>query len=158
MIHDETKKYNWSVAPYEHYERSVDWYWAMGIVSIAIIIIALVNRNYLFAFLILLGGVLIILSLRKAPDNMRIEISEQGIMINGHLYLYDHIESFWMYKDLSEAPNLLIHTRRTLFPKIVIPLLSDMNFVEMHSFLADKIREEEQYASSIDRLAERLGL
>ena len=158
MIHENTKKYTWSVAPYEHYQRSVDWYWAMGIVVIAIIIIALVGRNFLFAFLMLLGGVLLVLSLKKKPQDMHIEISEQGMMINGHMYMFDQIQSFWMYNDLSEKPHLLIHTHRSLFPKITVPLPLDMDHVTLHTFLIEKIQEKEQYASGIDRIAERLGL
>lgn len=158
MIHNETKKYTWSVAPYEHYERSVDWYWVMGILVLAMIIISIVTRNYLFAFLLVMGSVLTVMSLRKAPHDMQIEISERAISINGHIYQYDQIHSFWMYKDLKEKPNILIHTKRALFPKIVIPLLPDMDFVELHTFLIDKIAEEEQYESSIDRIADRLGL
>jgi hypothetical protein len=158
MIHNETKKYTWSVAPYEHYERSVDWYWIMGIIVLAIVVISIVTRNYLFAFLLVMGSILVVLSLRKEPRDMQIEISERAISINGHIYQYDQIHSFWMYKDLKDKPNLLIHTKRALFPKIVIPLLSDMDFVELHTFLIEKIHEEEQYESSIDRIADRLGL
>lgn len=158
MIHEQTKKYTWTVEPYEHYARSVDWYWMMGIGVLAIIIIAVVSKNYLFAFLMILGAVLMVLSLRKAPEDMRIEISEQAISINGHIYRYDQIHSFWMYNDLQKKPNLLIHTKRALFPKIVIPLLPDMDFMELHTFLIDKIHEEEQYESTIDRIADRLGL
>jgi hypothetical protein len=158
MIHNETKKYTWSVAPYEHYERSVDWYWAMGIVIAAMVIISLVTRNYLFAFLMVMGGVLMVMSLRNAPSDMNIEISERAIAINGHQYRYDQIKSFWMYNDLKNKPNLLLHTNKSIFPKIVIPLMPDMDFVELHTFLIDKIHEEEQYESTIDRIADRLGL
>lgn len=158
MIHNETKKYIWSVAPYEHYERSVDWYWGLGIVITVITVLAIISHNYLFAFLMVLGGILITLSLRKAPSDMQIEVSERAVSINGHTYQYDQIKSFWMYKDLKDNPNLLIHTTRGIFPKIVIPLLPDMDFVELHTFLIDKITEEEQYESSIDRIADRLGL
>lgn len=158
MIHEQTKKYTWSVAPYEHYERSKDWYWILGIVITIIAILAIITKNYLFAFLIILGGVLIVLSLRKKPTDMSIEISEQGIKINGFMHLYAQIKSFWLYKDLEKKPNLLLHTDRAIFPKIVIPLLPDMDFLELHTFLIEKIDEEEQYESNIDRIADRLGL
>lgn len=158
MIHNETKKYTWNVAPYEHYERSVDWYWAMGIITLAVVILAIMSRNYLFAFLMALGAVLVVLSLRRKPEDMRIEVSEQAISINGHVYQYSQIHSFWLYKDLKDRPNLLLHTRRNIFPKVVIPLLPDMDFVELHTFLIDKIAEEEQYESTMDRIADRLGL
>jgi hypothetical protein len=158
MIHNETKKYSWVVEPHEHYRRSVDWYWAMSIGVLAIVILAVVTRNYLFAFLMILGGVLVVMSLRKKPDDMHVEISEQAISVNGHIYQYPQIHSFWLYKDLKERPNLLIHTNRSIFPKIVIPLLPDMDFVELHTFLINKIEEKEQYESSIDRIADRLEL
>lgn len=158
MLHTTTTQFAWSIPAYEKPVRSVDWFWALGIAVITGAVLAIIAKNFLFAFLVVMGGILIVAYGRKEPDIMNIEISNHGISINKNIFHYEMIKGFWMYTDHKSRPRLIINVSRTLLPKITLPLPMDMDYITLHEFLISRIPETEMYESRIDLIAERFDL
>lgn len=158
MIHDETKEYEWDAMEFEHREKSVDWYWALGIAVVIGVILCIISKNYLLAILLIMGGGMIGFYANEKPLPVRVEISERGIKMNQDLYTYESISSFWMYKDHRNHNRLIIVTSRAIMPQRIVTLPDNVSFPEMRNYLTQYITEKETHPSLIDLLAELFGL
>jgi len=158
IIHEQTKILEWDAIEFNHRPKSNDWYWALGIAVIAGCVLAIISKNYLLAILLFVGGILIGLSAEKPHPGVHVEISERGIRMNDQLYPYESIASFWMYRDHHGHDRIIVTTSRAVMPLRSITLPPDVPATELREFLLHFIPEIETKPSSIDLIAETLGL
>ncbi len=158
MIHDKTKVYDWDADATEHIEKSTDWYWALGIAVVVGSILCILSQNYLLMILLLLGGTMLGFSANDRPHHVHVEISEHGIKINGELYTFKKIQSFWMYKDHRDREQLLIMTGTAFVPQRIVSLPDDVPATDVRDYLLAFIEEKETHPSAIDTIAQTLGL
>jgi len=155
------EKLEWSALEYEEKERSVDWFWALGIIVVTSSIAAIIYGNYFFAVLLILSGVLLGFFAVKKPDVIRYELNNQGLKIRNLLYPYENIKSFWVQTDPTGEtglkPTLFIKSERVFMPMISIPI--DQNMAEdIHSVMLSKnIPEEEMKEHPSLKIMESLG-
>ena len=142
---------------YHYRHKASDWYWAVGIVTIAAATTAIIFNNILFGILIILGGFSLIIHAARPPRERDIEIGEAGITINEYRFSYSNLESFWL--EHNEFPRLLIKTNRTLMPHIVIPVshLDESERAEIREFLRTKLLELEQHEPVFEMIMEYIG-
>ncbi len=157
MIHDQTKKIAWNVLEHEHRDRKPDWFWGIGIATIAGVVISALTKNFLLAFLILVSGILLIVFSLEKPKNISVEISDEGIKINNALYRFDTLKSFWLLKTAGGRLKLSITSSRAFLPMFTIPLAETVDPVILRDELLKHIPEEERQESFADQLAERIG-
>lgn len=158
MIHDQTKEYEWDAVEFDHQEKSVDWYWGLGIVVVTGIIISIITANYLLAVLLLMGGILLGFYANDKPHPVHVELSERGIKMNDDLYTYDTISSFWMYVDHKDRNRLILVTGRPVMPQRIVMLPDDISAKDLREYLLEFIEEKETKPSAIQMLAESFGL
>ncbi len=149
----------WHNHEYEHREKSRDWFFAVGIITVSAFVIAILFNNYILSILILLGGACMILFGNKEPDHVRFEINGAGILIDNVLYPFGTLHSFWVENnDHLELPSrLFIRSNKTLVPLIHIPLIWDVDPEEVRTHLLEHIPEEEQHESVSHMVMEYLG-
>lgn len=143
---------------HEHLEKTTDWYWGLGIVIVTGIVIAIISKNYLFAVLLAVGGVMLGIYANDRPDPVHVEISEHGIKLNKELYLFETMQSFWMYRDHKDQDQLLVVTGSKILPQRIISLPSDVSPTEIRAFLLNYIPEKEAKPIMLDMLAGSFGL
>lgn len=85
---------SWSAIPYEFKPKSIDWYWAMGIIVIAGSIASFFFSNFLFGIFILISGSLIIFTAHREPEISHFEINEKGISINNEIIIWKNVISY----------------------------------------------------------------
>ena len=84
----------WSAPEYTHKERSNDWFWAIGLVTVIACVIAIWLHNYVFAiFLFVSGGSLIMFSIRH-PQDVKYIIETEGLTIGKDKHNWKSIKSF----------------------------------------------------------------
>src|SRR3989344_861608 len=119
-------KLEWSALEYEERERSADWFWALGIIVICGVAAAIIFRNYFFAVLLLLSGVLLGFFAVKKPETIFYELNQKGLKIRNQTYPYENIKSFWVQIDLAGEnklrPTLFIKLERAVMPIVSIPI------------------------------------
>ena len=157
MIHTETTEFSWDTIAYEHREKTTDWYWALGILSVVGSGIAFLNRNFLFGFLILFGGFLVGMFASRKPDDLSVEISTHGVMINNQMMYFKDIAGFWMHRNMFGVRKLIFKTNRNFTPIISVPLPDDLRARDLQEFLIEFIPEIELQESFTDLLLERIG-
>ena len=156
------EKIIWSALEYEEKERHPDWFWALGVIVVAISITAIIYGNYFFAILIIIGGFLLGFFAIKKPDVVFYELNEKGLKIRDRIYLYEKIKAFWVQKPLSDdgkimPPALFIKSQRLLVPIFSVPIEED-SVVKIHNLmLAHDVPEEEMKEHPSEKIMEALG-
>jgi len=113
----------WTTPEYSHKERSNDWFWSIGLVTIVACVVAVWLHNYVFAvFLLISGGCLILFTMRH-PQNVTYIIETRGLSMGKDLYEWKKIKSFNIKNnDSDEYAKLIIETSKHFLPVYTIPL------------------------------------
>ncbi len=152
---DSNEKLEWSHLEYEEKERNTDWFWALGIIVVAISVTSIIYQNYFFAILIILSGILIAVFAVKKPEMVHYEINQKGLMIKNRLYPYEKIKSFWVQTE--KNPTLFIKSERIFMPIISLPIEeSSVNEIK-NIMLSNQLPEEEMHEHISEKIMESLG-
>lgn len=145
---------HWKAEEYAHREKTVDWYWALGIISVSAIIISIILKNFLFAILILIGAGTVVLFSVKKPRLIDVKINHKGIIIDKFFHPYSEIDSFWI-----DGHRLMFRSRKTLHPLITVPApMEEFEQDLVREYLLEYLEESEESTSSfVDVIVNKLG-
>ena len=143
----------WMVETHEHKERSTDWYWGLGLGALAGAAVSVFLGNVLLALILLIGAGSIGYLAFRGPRQHRVAIDERGVSIDGTLYPYESIHSYWVTEE-----RLFLTTSGLLAPHLSVPLDDAAHAQAVHNFLGKRLPEEEQHPYLGEHLAELLGL
>lgn len=137
---------SWISPEYIQKERTVDWFWTIGLISIIGAGLALYFNNNLFAILILIScGMFFLLSIHT-PRDVEYQLSEEGLSAGEKKYSKNDLLSFDIKKE-KEDIKLLIHTSGKFMPIITIQIPEDMK--EEIQFELSKFSEKKEFEDSI---------
>lgn len=152
---EEVTPLSWEAHEYEYYEKTTDWYWSVGIIAVALAVVAVLMSNILFAVLVVVGAGTLILLARREPDVVEFELNSRGIVVGSTLYPYSTLDSFWV-EDRFINDRLLVKSSKAVMPLIIIPI-RDVHPAEVRNFLSVFLEEEEHEEPFSQKLMERLG-
>lgn len=153
----ETQDMVWTVTTHEHRDRSVDWYWALGVIAIAGAVVSVFMGNILLAVIIVLGVGSIGYLAARGPREHVVKIDNRGISIDGSRYAYSAINSFWVEHEV-EQPQLFMTLRGIVTPHFSLTLDSEAQGDAVRRHLARHVEEEEQGPHLGEHLAKIFGL
>ena len=148
---------SWHVQTHAHYERSADWYWALGILAVGGAAVSIYFSNILFALILLVGAGSIGALVARGPREHTVALDKRGISMDGTLYPYQSIKSFWV-EPHTETPRLFLTTGSLLHPHIIVPLDSAAHGAEVRSHLLQFAEEIERLPRLSEEVAEIFGL
>jgi hypothetical protein len=151
------EKISWSVTTHTHTEHSVDWYWALGLVVIVAAAACVWLGNFLFALILLVGGGCVGWLAARGPREHEVVVSERGVTLDGTLYRWTGIHSFWVEKEM-EAPHLFLTLTGLLTPRLMIRLDDHSQAEALRAHLIRFVNEEEQVPHAGEHVAQLLGL
>lgn len=143
----------WIVDAYEQRDKHPDWFWAVGIISVAVAVAAIIYNNFLFGVLVLLGGASIIYFGVKKPHELEITIDDAGVTINDVFHPYQEIKSFYVNV---EEDQLYLVFDRTFLSKVTIAL-GEMSPDPVRMELIKHVDEREEKESVLDKFLDRFG-
>lgn len=154
----------WEAPEFYHNPKNSDWFWAVGIIAIAIVILTFIYGNILLGVLIIVGTVGIFLHANKEPVIRDIELNEKGIRIDKRFYPYATLESFcieaheYNHEEYGEIvfAKLLVKSKKTFMPLLIIPI-EYPDLEEIREFLSIFLLEEEHHEPLAQKLMEYLG-
>lgn len=149
-------KLEWEAHEYEHRERASDWFWAVGIVSLALVLVAVILGNAILGILIALAAFTLALFAKRKPSTLKVVVDERGITRNNIRYPFSTLRSFWIDTDHSHK-KIILRSEKTFMPLVIIPLGEDVGVDELHENLSQFLEEEFHTLPLIERLLERLG-
>ena len=156
------EKMNWSALEYEEKERNTDWFWALGVIVVAVSTTAIIFGNYFFAIFIIIAGALLGFFAIKKPDVVFYELNNKGLKIRDRIYLYEKMKAFWVQKSLTDdgkvmPPALFIRSERLLVPIFSVPI-EESSVVKIHNIMiAHDVPEEEMKEHVSEKMMEALG-
>jgi len=147
----------WKTFEHEHIHKGADWFWALGIISVAGAVTSIIFSNILFAGVILIGAFVLGMHAAKGPSMVHFRISNRGIIIDNIMHPYTSLESFWVDdEDKHATPKLLIKSKKLLSPHIVIPL-KHVSPEDVRDQLLEYIDEEEDSEPLAQKIVEFFG-
>ncbi|HPS21450.1 MAG TPA: hypothetical protein PLO44_01425 [Candidatus Paceibacterota bacterium] len=153
--------FSWSALEYEEKERSVDWFWALGVIVVAGSVASILFKNYFFAMLLIIAGILLGFFAIKKPETVNYALTNKGFKMKTRLYPYEELKAFWIQievpkKDIKK-PILFLKSKRIFLPILSIPIDEEIA-PKIKEILSNKnIPEEEMHDHISDRIMENLG-
>ncbi|MBU6370644.1 MAG: hypothetical protein KGH93_00695 [Patescibacteria group bacterium] len=150
------RKMSWHALEYKQKEKTADWYWAVGIIALCLVVIAIISGDGLFAvFIILAVAILIAFSVRE-PKLVPITLDERGVTVGTDAYPFATLHEFWV--DISEPENekILLRSKKSFIPLVVIPI-TDRDHLAVREFLLKHLPEKELREPLGRKVMEKLG-
>ncbi len=157
MLHKESVEFFWESPEFEFKEKSKQWYWYVGIITVLFIVLAIVFKNYLFGFLILIGGFLMFALATKEPMILPVEVSQHGVRVHEDMYAYTTISAFWVGENKNNEPILLLASSRKIAPIISLIIEPHINIMQLREYLLEFIEEVEMKEPLADKIIDRIG-
>lgn len=155
-MESENVRLTWQAHEYEWKERSVDWFWTVGLVGVAALVLAILVHDTLFGILIFCSfGFLAYLSIRK-PDILTVTLTDKSITIGENVMPFKTLKQFYIVTE-TNTPSLLLMTNRFFIPMITVPL-ENVDPAEVRAILVQSVEEKEMQESRSHTMLERIGL
>lgn len=145
----------WKTLEHTYTEKSRDWYWSVGIVSLTMVILAIIFGNILFSIFLIVASISLILFASRKPDEIICSINDKGIMVDKTFYPFLTLDSFWI-DTAHHSPKLSVKSSKTVMPMIYIPL-GEANPDGIRKILLKYISETEHAEPISHLILERLG-
>jgi len=145
--------YEWNGTEYAFEEHGADWYWALGIIAIALCVAALLFGDLILALLIIAGAAAIALQAAKHRRIHHFSIHHDGLAIDGNLYLFTDMRDFGIleYIDPSLPPALSIKTNHIFAPHLLVPI-HNYDPDEIYAYISQHLPEGVHEETLLDRV------
>ena len=112
----------WEIPEYEQHDRSTRWYVITGIIFVALITSALLTANFVFAIILVMGGILMFLNASKEPRMVPFMIFTSGILIGDRFHPFHEFQAFSILYRPPQVKRLYLTTDHRISPVIHVPL------------------------------------
>ena len=146
----------WTTAEHDHQKRGSDWYWVLGILSLAVAISVAFLGNAMLGIIIVVAAAGLMLVSREGPREIDVTISPRGVKIRNDLYRFDNLKSFWIEEEEEDLPTLILHSERLILPHIRIHI-EEVDPDEVRSFLLSFLPEKEHEPGLAEGLSRFFG-
>ena len=147
----------WKDHEYTHTEKNSDWYCALGLITVAAAVTAIIFNNVLFAIFILVVAFVLAIFASRKPDEVTFSITQRGVKVNDKLYPFKAIKSFGIEEIHPNHPaKLIIEPVAILSTTVIIPL-KNTEPDEIHDFLSTFLPEEDHTEPLTHKVMEWFG-
>lgn len=143
---------SWKTPEYIEHKKGTDWYWWLSLAAVGLLIFSAYERSLLFGIFVVLGWFTIMLYSARAPEVIKITISEKGISVGNSLYPRGNIKSFWIFEK-SYKKEISLELNRAFMPYLKIPL-GDTDPAKAREVISKFAPEKEHQESLIDNLSD----
>ncbi len=138
-------KINWKSRDYQRKERSINWYWIFwAIVLFFIFLFIYFYKDYIFAGLIFMLGVLITISNLKKPKIFECVVTD-SYFLNKTMDEKILFENVQYYNIDEENFVILIKEKESNFFPKTLPFEPNQNMKKIDMFLSKKLKKNEEY-------------
>ena len=160
---------NWEIKEPDLAPKTTEWFWALGILALALIVFSILLKNYLLIIIVALTIFIIYSSKNKKLELINFRLDNDGLYIEHKFYPYDSFESFWIFparlndyapsRSGGEArtdkeQELALRYKRHLAPLLIVPFHNN-DESRIRKILNKYLPESEEQESLIDLLRKR---
>ena len=150
------REITWEAPQHHHVEKGNDWFFALAIIVFALIVVALLFNDVLFALLIGVAGGVLAMAAAKQPAIVPFGVSVRGVKVEGELYPFASLISYHIDEEDFRGPQLFLRTERRFTSLLVLPLPPD-HIDDIEDILKEKLPEEELQEPFMLKLLELFG-
>ncbi|MCU0660153.1 MAG: hypothetical protein MUD00_00870 [Candidatus Pacebacteria bacterium] len=152
---EEKPTLEWSAPEYREKNRSVDWFWALGVIAVASAVTAIIYKNYLFAIFIILAALVLGFLAVRSPETILFKITAKDVELGREKYPYARLKSFFILEKEAES-ILFVMSNRSVVPLISVPL-GDTDPVRVREVLSVYLPEEHRDEPTAHKIMDYLG-
>ncbi len=145
----------WNAPAHFYVEKRPDWYWSVGIITLALAAIAFIFGEVITGIFVIVAALALVLHASKPPAIVRYEINDRGIGQDESLYPFLSLDSFWIPHD--EFPHKLILKSRKLFMPLIVIYIDEADPESVREVLLRYIAETEHHEPFLKRMLEWAG-
>lgn len=146
---------SWKTPEYIPKDHSPDWFWAVGIIAVAIIFTSILLNNVLLAAFFFIATITIFIYAKREPDIITVEISDDGIKVGRNMYPFSQLKAFWI-NDNDMIPKLLLKASSLTNSLLVIPI-GKVDLQKVETILENYLTKEEIEEPLTQKFLEYLG-
>ncbi len=149
MDNEKTLLVSFATEEHKHYNRSIDFYWTIGIIGVVVAVLAFIFKDALFGVLVLIGFGLYGYSSWKRPGIVNVFITNKDITIGDDNYPLSKITAFRVM-DIKGDKELVLQINRSYQPIVSICVPDNLAY-SVKDTLAAMLFEEETLVPHIGR-------
>ncbi len=146
---------SWFAPEYIHTEKTSDWYWIVGIVTLSLAIIAILFNDVIFAILIIVAVATLTLYATRKPLLVQIDLTTTGVHDGETYHSYDDLESYWV-ETRDAYPKIILKSKKKLSLYIYI-LIEETDPEAIDEFLSYHLPKVEHREPLLEKLFVRMG-
>jgi len=146
----------WEAPQHYHLEKSGDWFFALLIITIALVVAAIFFGNFLFALLCGVAGATMAIAATQPPRIIPYAVTVRGVRIDEHLYPYTTLRSYHLDEDDFRGPQLLVMSQKHFMPLLILPIPEEF-IDDIEEILTGRLAEEFIEEPFFNKLLEFLG-
>lgn len=146
---------SWNAPEHFHVEKSPDWYWAVGIITLAISAVTIILGNIITGIFVLVAAVALVIHASQPPRIVYHEINDRGLIVHDKFYSFLTLESFWIPHD--ELPSKIILKSRKMFMPYIILFIDEIDPEEIREIMLRYIAETEHREHFLHKVLESFG-
>ncbi|MDI6821215.1 MAG: hypothetical protein QMD65_03535 [Patescibacteria group bacterium] len=150
------KEISWRAAEYDYVKKDISWFWIVGGVATALVLVAIWQGNFFFAVFIALAGAVVLFFGRRRPQILDFKINEVEVRIGKIEYKFELFENFSFRKRPMFLDEIVLKKKTAFNPYVKIPIDSKLA-EEVKSVLLEKLPEVEYQESLIEIFSDWLG-
>ncbi len=149
------EEFNWKIEEPDFTPKTTEWFWALGIFALALIVFSILLKNYLLIVIVVLAAFIIYGNNKKKPKLINFRLDNDGLYIENKFYPYSNFESFWIFPAQNDKNReLALRNKRQLMPLLLVPFHNeDEHGIKI--ILNKYLPEKEEHESLIDLLRKR---
>jgi hypothetical protein len=153
---ESARSVSWEAPEHYHIPKGADWFFALAIITVALVVAVIFFGNLLFAILCGLGGGVLAVAANMRPKIITFSVSVRGIRIDEALYPFTTLRSWHIDEDHPRGPQLLVLSKKYFMPLIVLPIPEEY-IDDIEDIIAERLKEEFIEESFFNKLLEFLG-
>jgi hypothetical protein len=147
---------SWEAYEHAHSEKKADWFWVLGMITLAVTVAAVILGNTLFGIVVLVAGFVMSLTAIRPARIIPYEISTRSIRIDDLNYPYSTLRSFYIDEENPTGPQLLVQSNKMFMPLLILPLPEEY-VDDVEELIAARLPEEFLEEPLIHKLLEMVG-
>jgi len=145
----------WTAPDHLYTEKRPDWYWAVGIITLALAAVAFILGDVVSGIFVVVAAAALVIHASEPARTIACEINDRGVMIDSVLHPFVALDSFWIPHD-EFPPKIILKSRKMFMPLLAI-YIQDVDPEEVRAVMVKYIAETEHHEPLLKHLFERLG-
>lgn len=145
---------SWNAPSHFYTEKRPDWYWAVGIITLAIAAVLFIFGEVITGLFVVVAAVALVIHASQPAKIVSHEINDRGIVVDGILYPFLTLDSFWVPHE--GRPRLILKSRKIFMPYIVMQI-DEVDPDQVREVMLTYIAETEHQEPLLKHLLEAVG-